>query len=123
MDRERFILLAAGILGAWGVAMGALGAHALKSRLDSAMLAAYQTGVLYHMLHAVALLGCVALVGRTPQLVTGAAAAFTVGVLMFSGSLYALALGGPRWLGPITPLGGLTLIVGWGLLGVCALTR
>jgi uncharacterized membrane protein YgdD (TMEM256/DUF423 family) len=103
----------AGISGFLGVALGAFGAHLLKARLSAEMLAIWQTAVLYHLLHAVALLA-LGLYGKA----TGAdirfgAAAFCIGVLVFSGSLYALALSGIRFLGAITPLGGLAFLAGW----------
>ena len=103
----------AGALGFLGVALGAFGAHLLKARLSAEMLAIWQTAVLYHLLHAVALLA-LALYGK----VSGAdirfgAAAFLIGVLIFSGSLYGLCLSGIRILGAITPLGGLALLAGW----------
>ncbi|HVP31916.1 MAG TPA: DUF423 domain-containing protein [Myxococcota bacterium] len=100
-------------LGALGVILGAFGAHALRARIDPAQLATWQTAVQYHLLHAVALLA-VALwseaSGRDTRLCL---ALFGVGIVLFSGSLYLLVLGGPRWLGPVTPLGGLCLICGW----------
>jgi uncharacterized membrane protein YgdD (TMEM256/DUF423 family) len=103
----------AGALGFLGVALGAFGAHLLKTRLSAEMLAIWQTAVLYHLLHAVALLA-LALYGK----VSGAdirfgAAAFCIGVLVFSGSLYALSLSGIRVLGAVTPLGGLAFLAGW----------
>ncbi len=109
----------AGVLGASGVAAGAFGAHGLRGRLDAAMMSAFETGVLYHLLHAVALLGVAWLAQRLPGPLTSAAGwLLVVGIVLFSGSLYVLALGGPRWLGPVTPLGGLALIAAWVLLAV-----
>jgi uncharacterized membrane protein YgdD (TMEM256/DUF423 family) len=103
------------------VAMGAFGAHMLKDRLDPEMLEVWRTGVLYQGLHALALVLCGVLhlvrrsLGAAPS--SGAAGwAFLAGTLLFSGSLYGLALGGPSWLGPITPIGGTAFIVGWLLL-------
>jgi len=110
-------------LGAVGcgsaVALGAFAAHGLKARIDPAALAVFQTGVTYQFFHSFALC-LLALwlrhVGRTfdaGDAAVVAGFAFIAGILMFSSSLYALALGGPRWLGPITPLGGVAFIAGW----------
>ena len=111
----------AGVLGLTGVALGAIGAHALKSELAAAaMTEVWQTAVYYHLIHAVAILAIT--LGLSPRAPSSkalhiATVAWTLGVLLFSGSLYILALGGPRWLGPITPLGGVALLFGW----VCVL--
>lgn len=103
----------AGVLGFLGVALGAFGAHMLKSRLSPDMLAIWQTAVLYHLIHATALLALV-LYGRAAGMdVRWGAAAFSAGILIFSGSLYALALSGIKVLGAITPLGGLAFLAGW----------
>jgi len=107
----------AGILGLSGVVLGALGAHALKDRLAlPGMAEAWQTAVTYHLIHAVALYAlAIERISPRPtcrwQRWTGWA--WSAGTLLFSGSLYLLALGGPRWLGPVTPLGGLALTAGW----------
>lgn len=121
----RFTLLAAGIVGLTGVAIGAMGAHALKATLlERGTLNAWETASRYHMYHAVALLGLAAL---SPALATAttqlrwAARLWCVGLILFSASIYWLALGGPRWLGPITPLGGVALMLGWLLVGLAAL--
>lgn len=104
----------AGALGFLGVALGAFGAHGLRARLSADMLAVYQTGVLYHLVHAVALLGVGLLAERAPGAATTTAGwAFTAGVIVFSGSLYALAISGVRVLGAITPFGGVAFLVGW----------
>lgn len=114
---------------AWGainaalsVAAGAFGAHGLKARLTPDLLAVFETGARYHMYHALALLA-VGLVAhlRPHGLVTASGWAFTVGILVFSGSLYVLALSGVRWLGAITPIGGVAFIVGWALLAAASL--
>lgn len=110
------LLVSAGLLGASGVALGAFGAHGLKARLG-ASLSVWETAVQYHLIHA---LFCLALalalrLGAPPGLRLPGWLA-VAGVILFSGSLYALALGGPRWLGPITPLGGLAFIAAWGLV-------
>ncbi len=121
----QIFLIAGALYGATGVAAGAFGAHALKTRLGAESLATWDTAVFYQLVHALALLAVAGLM-RVSQLsdphasTTGYLVAgwgFIVGVLLFSGSLYALTLGGPRLLGPITPIGGLALLTGWfGLL-------
>lgn len=105
------------------VVSGALGAHALEERLLAAgTLAAWQTAVDYHMWHALALL-VLAIMPCGGRVRHWAAGCFVAGLLLFSGSLYALALGGPGWLGPVTPLGGLALMAGWGALALACLRR
>ena len=106
------------VFGFLGVALGAFGAHALKSRLSPESLQTWHTAVLYHLLHAVALLA-LGFYARS----SGANVKFTgtfwiAGMLLFSGSLYALALTGIKPLGAITPLGGICLLVGWGCLAL-----
>jgi uncharacterized membrane protein YgdD (TMEM256/DUF423 family) len=109
------------IYGLLAVALGAFGAHALKTRLPADLTAVYQTAVQYQMYHALALLAVGLLASRTsaPAL-NWAGAGFAFGVLLFSGSLYALALSGVRGLGAVTPLGGLLLLLGWVALLVAA---
>jgi len=107
----------AAVLGALGVALGAFGAHALKARLEPQQLATWATAVDYHLIHAVALLALALYGAATGRAIGPAAAGFCAGIVLFSGSLYGLALGGPRWLGPVTPLGGLCFIAGWLALG------
>ncbi len=103
--------VAGAVLGGLGVALGAFGAHGLAERIAPDRLAIYETGVRYQLVHALALLAVAALCregsGNRPAWL------FVAGVVVFSGTLYALALGGPRWLGAVTPLGGLALIGGW----------
>lgn len=108
--------------GFLAVMLGAFGAHALKKRLAPDLQAVWHTAVEYHIYHALALLA-VGLLARTLQapLLNLAGACFALGVLVFSGSLYALALSGIRVLGAITPLGGLLFLVGWACLLVVAL--
>lgn len=119
----KLYLLLAAFFGGTGVVLGAFGAHALRGKIAENLLEAYKTGVLYQMLHALALLGVALLIRHGGEkmslLVSGAL--FALGVLLFSGSLYGLAFGGPRWLGPVTPLGGLAIIGGWAALFVAAL--
>ena len=103
----------AALFGALGVGLGAFGAHGLEARLTPDRLAVWTTAVDYHLLHAVALLALALYTRATGAKIRGPATGFTLGILLFSGSLYALALGGPRLLGPVTPLGGLCFIAGW----------
>lgn len=115
-----FLLLAA-FFGFTGVGLGAFAAHALKSRLSPEYLAVFQTAVHYQMLHALALLALALLVRQLPgRLLLAAGYLFTLGVVLFSGSLYALTLSGISALGMITPMGGLAFLAGWLCLGVHA---
>jgi uncharacterized membrane protein YgdD (TMEM256/DUF423 family) len=101
-----------GLAGASAVVLGAFGAHALKGIVDAAGLEIWHTAVQYHFWHALALF--VAVVGLAPGRARSVAVvAFAVGILLFSGSLYALALGAPRLVGIITPFGGVAFIAGW----------
>ena len=112
------LVLAAGS-GAAGVALGAFGAHALKSQLAATdTISTWDTAVHYHLLHAVVLLviGLWSKINPDSTALGASGVLIFVGIVLFSGSLYGLALGGPRWLGPVTPLGGLAFIVGWLLL-------
>ena len=115
------LFVAIGAVSAFvSVAAGAFGAHALKARLPADLLAVFETGARYQMYHALALVLIGVLAGKSPLL--GAAGwAMVTGTLLFSGSLYVLALTGVRWLGAITPLGGLAFLVGWALLAAAAL--
>ena len=98
----------------FGVAAGAFGAHALKARIDPAMLLVYETAVRYQLIHAIALLAVGLAAARFPagrwSIPIGL---FVAGTVLFSGSLYALALSGMRWLGAVTPLGGVCFLLGW----------
>lgn len=111
------LISVAALLGATGVGLGAFGAHALKTRLQSAGTeSTWDTAVQYHLLHAIVLLALGVWARFSPALAGTIAVSgwlFVAGIVLFSGSLYGLALGGPRWLGPVTPLGGLAFIVGW----------
>lgn len=111
------MLTLAALLGGLAVILGAFAAHALKGSLADNLLATFQLGVQYQMYHALALFG-VGLLYRlyNEKLIVIAGRFFILGTLLFSGSLYALALGGPRWFGPITPVGGICFIAGWSLL-------
>lgn len=99
------------------VGLGAFGAHGLRNMLDAAALGTWETAVQYQMLHVVALLavGLLSLRGEL-ALLRWSGWSFVLGTLLFSGSLYLLALTGVRWLGMITPLGGVCFLLGWGLL-------
>ncbi len=107
--------LLVGVAGASAVLLGAFGAHALRGALDARGFELWHTAVNYHAWHALALALAVGLGhGRGGRC---AVAAFAVGIVLFSGSLYALALGAPRWCGAITPLGGVAFVAGWLALG------
>lgn len=110
-------LVLGAIFGLLGVAAGAFGAHSLKAVLSVDELAVFETAARYQMYHASALMlaGVAEVHFRAPTF-RRAAWLFTAGILLFSGSLYALALSGVRWLGALTPLGGVAFILGWGLL-------
>jgi uncharacterized membrane protein YgdD (TMEM256/DUF423 family) len=122
---DRTFLLLGSVLGFLGVAFGAFGAHALKARLSTDMLAVFETGVRYQMYHAFAILIVSAAIGHFGDawLLSTAGWLFIAGVLLFSGSLYALALTGTGFLGAITPIGGLLFLLGWACLAVFAATR
>ena len=108
-----WITITAGLLGFTGIGLGAFGAHALKDSLAASdTLPLWQTAVQYQLIHAVALLvlGMRTAAGNHAHWI---ARCWTTGVMLFSGSLYGLALGGPKILGPITPIGGLALLLGW----------
>lgn len=121
MDR-RFLLLGA-LSGFLAVAAGAFGAHALREVLTPDLLAAFETGARYQMYHALALLLVAALIAVSPRprLFATAGWCFVLGTLLFSGSLYLLALTGIRWWGAVTPVGGVLFLLGWGLLAIAAL--
>ena len=108
--------LLVGLAGASAVLLGAFGAHALRAVLDGTHSELWHTAVNYHVWHALALVLAAGLGrGRSGRV---AIASFALGIVLFSGSLYALALGAPRWCGVITPFGGLSFIVGWIALGL-----
>lgn len=117
----RPLIMVGAILAAIAVVLGAFGAHALQERLSTHALSTWNTGVQYHLIHALALLLLAALWTRLAGgWASASAVAFVLGVLLFSGSLYALALGAPRILGAIAPLGGTAFILGWLGLAVAA---
>jgi uncharacterized membrane protein YgdD (TMEM256/DUF423 family) len=111
---DRFFFIAGAAFAFLGVAAGAFGAHGLRARLSPEMLAIFETGVRYQMYHALALIAAAWAQGKWPGgAVTAGGWLFIAGILVFSGSLYVLAISGIRWLGAITPFGGLALLAGW----------
>jgi uncharacterized membrane protein YgdD (TMEM256/DUF423 family) len=104
-----------------GVALGAFGAHGLRDKLTAHQMEIYKTAVLYHFIHALGLfvVAWLSARGQNPKL-TMAGNFFTVGIILFSGSLYFLALTGHKWLGAVTPLGGLSFLIGWALIFLAA---
>ena len=116
-----FVVLAA-LFGALGVVLGAFGAHALRGHVDDTALQVWHTAVEYQFWHALALLAISLAPVEPSRWLRTSGAAFVSGILLFCGSLYALALGAPRIVGVITPLGGVALIAGW-LLLACSLWR
>lgn len=121
MDR-RFAVVGA-VLAFVGVAIGAFGAHGLEAQFEAQpdLGRIFETGARYHMYHSLALLAVAWLASRQPgALVRWAGILFVVGIVLFSGSLYALAVTGQRKLGMVTPLGGLAFLAGWGCLAACA---
>lgn len=121
---SKTILMTASILLALAVAIGAYGAHGLKSYLSETMLQTYKTGVEYHFYHALGLLLIGVLSVSVPSgLLNWSAIFLTAGILLFSGSLYVLAITGIKWIGAITPLGGLSFLAGWVLLFVAVFKK
>lgn len=123
MLKHNMFIALSGLYGAFAVMIGAFGAHALKDSMSVAQLGTYQTGNLYHITHTLALLAIGLVLQHQPQSRYFKASAWliTIGIPLFSGSLYALALGGPSWLGPITPLGGMAFIIAWLCLALGAM--
>lgn len=127
MDQILFLL--GSISGGIGVALGAFGAHALKAHLTPDMLGTFETGVRYQMYHALALLAASLAVTQSPASTHPSSAGlarlagwlFVAGTLLFSGSLYLLALTGRKWLGAITPFGGVAFLAGWLCLALSVL--
>lgn len=111
---ERTFVVLASLFGFLGVAAGAFGAHALRSSLSSADLAVFETAVRYQLVHALALVAAAWVGTRWPGgAATAAGWLFVAGIVVFSGSLYVLVLSGQRWLGAVTPVGGLAFLGGW----------
>ncbi len=114
---SKTILLTGSALLVLAVIIGAFGAHALKTKLTDDLMHVYKTGVEYHFYHALGLLLIGILAFQMPStLINWSAVCLTAGIILFSGSLYLLAVTGIKWLGAITPLGGLSFIAGWVLL-------
>ena len=111
---ERIFFLSGAISAFLGVTLGAFAAHGLKTRLSTEMFNIFEVGVRYHMYHALALLAVAWACGRWPGSLTNMSGwLFIIGTVIFSGSLYILSLTGVRWLGAITPLGGVAFLAGW----------
>lgn len=119
---SRILISLAALSGLLAVALGAFGAHALKARMDDYALGIFQTAVQYHFYHSLALLGVGLMALWYPQsgLLRASGIAFTAGILIFSGSLYLLSVTGVRWLGAVTPLGGLAFMLGWACLAIAS---
>lgn len=122
-------LMFAGLSGAIAVLLGALGAHALKDVITSEQLVSYKTGNTYHMFHSIALLAIGLLAKNEHKLIKTTIILFVCGIIFFSGSIYLLAtkdilgIENWKWLGPITPLGGLFFITGWVLIAIYGAKR
>ena len=116
----KWLLMLASLSGFTGVALGAFAAHGLRGRLPENLLNAFQTGVSYQLWHTMALIGVALLLLRSPEstLLKVTGVLFAVGILLFSGSLYVLALSGLGKLGMITPLGGVLWLIAWLCLGL-----
>ena len=119
----KVFMIVGSTLAGLGVAGGALASHSLRNRLSDHALDIFETGIKYQMYHSLALLLVVSLLTyqeNPPSSLLGAGYGFLVGILIFSGSLYALSLTGIKWLGAITPIGGIAFIIGWGSLVLTA---
>jgi uncharacterized membrane protein YgdD (TMEM256/DUF423 family) len=114
---DRFFFLSGAIAAFIGVALGAFGAHSLRTKLTPEMLNIFEVGVRYQMYHALGLIAVAWATTRWPEINLNAAGwAFIVGIVIFSGSLYLLSITDTRWLGAITPIGGLAFLFGWAIL-------
>lgn len=113
MNNQKVWIIIAGFIGFTGVALGAFGAHRLNDQLSSEMLSIYKTGVLYHLIHSVAILA-IAFYGN--KLLYKSAMMFVIGILLFSLSLYIYAQTGNKLFTMITPIGGIFLLIGWALI-------
>jgi len=119
--RVRLWLVIAALNGALAVAFGAFAAHGLSQRLDSHALGIFETGARYHMYHALAMgLAALAMQTKAARTATWSAAFFLAGIVLFSGSLYALAVTGERMFAFVTPIGGVSFLAGWVLLALAA---
>tara|TARA_Y100001956_G_scaffold57159_1_gene56178 strand:+ start:1778 stop:2176 length:399 start_codon:yes stop_codon:yes gene_type:complete len=124
--RSKQLLAIGGLFAGTGVALGAFAAHGLKKLLSPYLLEVFNTGVQYQFIHSIAVLLCgmlllIKLPPKSQKYFFLAAICFIIGIFCFSGSLYALAITGIKWFGPITPLGGFTFMLGWGLFVYAAL--
>ena len=118
---DRFFFAAGSLMAFLGVALGAFAAHGLKARLSPEMLIIFETGVRYQMYHALGLLAVAWAAARWPESSAPLAGwSFILGIVIFSGSLYLLTVTGMRWLGAITPIGGVAFLIGWLLLAWAA---
>ena len=118
---ERVFFLFGTVSALVGVAAGAFGAHGLKGRLDPEMLSVFKVGVQYQMYHAFALIAAAGAHTKWPsRFVRIGGWLFVIGTILFSGSLYLLSVSGVKWLGAITPLGGLAFLAGWGCIAWAA---
>ena len=114
---DRFFFSAGAIAAFIAVALGAFGAHSLRTKLTPDMLNIFEVGLRYQMYHALGLFAVAWAITRWPEANLDAAGwAFIIGIVIFSGSLYLLSITGMRWLGAITPLGGLAFLAGWAIL-------
>jgi uncharacterized membrane protein YgdD (TMEM256/DUF423 family) len=120
---ERIFFFLASVSGGLAVVLGAFGAHALKDRMAPELLATFEIGVRYQMYHALALLAVARTSWSATRLLATSGWMFLGGTILFSGSLYLFILTGERWLGGITPLGGLAFIVGWFCLALAGWRR
>jgi uncharacterized membrane protein YgdD (TMEM256/DUF423 family) len=121
---QRAFLIIAAVSGLIAVILGAFGAHALRGKLEPKLLDVFETGVRYQFFHTFALIAVALLIDKlgAAQLVP-AGWLFVAGIVLFSGSLYLLAVKSWKWLGPVTPLGGLLFIAGWVMLLIAAARR
>ena len=124
--KAKATLALGGTFAGLGVALGAFAAHCLQKVLSPQLLNVFQTGVQYQFIHALAIIVCGTLLAtrltdKSQKYFALAANCFIIGIFCFSGSLYAIALTGVKWLGPITPFGGLAFMLGWGLFVLAAL--
>lgn len=119
---DKTFLLVGAVAAFLAVSLGAFGAHGLRARLSPEMMAVFQTGVQYHMYHALALILVSGIMGRmSGWLIQTAGWCFAAGIVFFSGSLYLLAVTGVTVLGAITPIGGLLFLAGWACLAFAAI--
>ncbi|ADN77019.1 protein of unknown function DUF423 [Ferrimonas balearica DSM 9799] len=121
---SRLFLLIAALLGLLATGLGAYGAHGLPGKVSPHLVDSFNTAVQYQFFHALALMAIgLWLMREQSRLLVAAGIAMILGMLAFSGSIYALVLLGSKGFGPITPMGGMTLMVGWGLLAVMAMVK